>query len=55
MSISTRQITMTMVGEYAPIIREIKQDVLPNEGFSYKLRYLGGKYWTLRLGIRVQT
>jgi len=31
------------------IIREIKQDVLPNEGFGYKLRYLGENIWTLRV------
>jgi len=50
MSISTQDNNMDNgTVDMRAILRQIKQQVLPNAGFIYKLRYLGENIWTLRI------
>jgi hypothetical protein len=49
MSISTQDIMDNGTVDMRAILRQIKQQVMPNFGFIYKLRYLGENIWTLRI------
>jgi hypothetical protein len=49
MSISTQDIQQNGSVDMATILREVRHNVLPNAGLTYKLRYLGDNIWTIRI------
>lgn len=50
MSISTQDIPANGSVDMRPILRDVRNSVLSEAGFTYKLRYRGDNIWTIRIG-----